>query len=236
MRRAAFAIVLASVAASGAAPASAELPSFIRGGMVELSYGNIGAYGYSVRSPVGSMAFDLGSGFVAQLDLGYVGYASGSISWNGYQAVHLGYEVAPGTAMGAFYARNFVSGGFSDTMWGIQAVHSLGDGGSLPGLRVEGYLARYESTTVADLALALPVARGLSVLAGYNYSGFLDGYHRMSLGAEYGFDSGLYLRGSVNRIAFSGSGETSVALALGYRFGQGSVFGTRRYFDIHPGL
>jgi hypothetical protein len=229
------ALVAVSLATVSAPAVAQSLPGF-QGATLRFDFASRLGQPYSTPNYSGSFAFSFG-GLVAQLDVGRVGYTGGGVNWDNTYALHLGYQLSADTVVGAFYAQDFCVTGFTNCQpyIGLQAVHQLAAGGSLPGARVEGFVGRYDRrATIIDIDLAVPVMNGLDLVAGVNFWRADGTYNRFSLGAQYAFDNGFLLRGAYNRITGDSSLST-VSLGLAYNLGSGAVFSPRRYHDIHRG-
>jgi len=231
----AAALVAVSLATVTAPAAAQSVPGFT-GATLRFDFASRLGQDYSTPNYSGQFAFGFGD-VVAQFDVGRVGYTSGGVIWDNTYAVHLGYQISAETVIGAFYAQDFCSPGFTDCdpFVGIQAVHHIGAGGSLPEARIEGYVARYDRrATIIDLDVAVPVMNGLDIVAGLNLWRTDGSYNRYSIGAQYAFGNGFLMRGAYNRIT-GGASINTVSLGLAYNFGSGAIFSPRRYHDIHRG-
>ena len=230
--------VALSVALLPAAPAAASGPGFggpgFIGGHVEFAYSTTFGNDYSILLPNGSASFGFGNGVIAQLDGGMIGY-SGTQEPLWHVAGHIGYQVNPALAVGAFLGRDWIGASSPDTFYGASVVYS-GGFGSLPSMRTEAFYSRYDGrATIIDLRTEIPVTSSIDFLAGANYGNWGNMFYGFHVGARYNFDWGGYARAMLFQQIYYSGPDTQIALAVGYRFGSGATFGQRNFHHYFPG-
>ncbi|SFS21133.1 porin [Yoonia litorea] len=180
----------------------------------------------------GSVEGRLNGQFIGQLDIASLSYSGSPSTFEDFTSatIHLGYEVSPGLAVGAYYVTESWNGGdFKYETAGVEVAYASGP------FAVDAATGAYRptkndtfETDFLRIDAAYEVIDGLDLVVDFTtYSDNFDTeLNIISYGARYTLDQGLY--GEVSWTTTSGDAEfDTLSVEVGYAFEGGTTFKPR---------
>ena len=209
------------------------------GANFEITYTATEDFASSQELIAGSAEISFGGPIGLQLDVvntSYEGFAdSGAFGFGG----HIVYEVSPTVVLGAYF---FTEDWTGDT-WNSYGVEGIFETGKITyeiavgAYQEAGDTAYFNFNAIATYHASdrFDVIAGALVSYWGDFGDAADIYNDFNIGARFTFDSGLYVSGAYNILAYDGSSDGSVSLGLGFDFGGGVTFSRRAYASLYPG-
>lgn len=239
MRFSAFAGAFALCALPLSAMPTAALAEFA-GGRVGVGHSfHLGATDEAKSSIDGQFEWAFGTNFRMQSDIGYSGlHALDDTALN--LTNHLGWTLANGGTIGAFYGWDKISG--TEDFYGVEYAGAVGTAD------LDTYIAMIDEPgsngTMAGIAARMPMNDALGLGASLDYmksAGVVDAT-RLGVTADYMLGAATQLKGELGRVSADDAGgsvsETYLKLGVDFKFGAngGPTFGTRSLLNVLPGL
>ena len=187
----------------------------------------------------GQFEWAFGSSFRMQTDIGYSGlHALDDKALN--LTNHLGFTLANGGTLGAFYGWDRISG--TEDFFGLEYAGDVG------AARIDSYVAMIDEPgsngRMAGIAARMQMndAMGLGASIDYMKSDGVADATRFGLSADYMLGASSRVKGELGRVSADDAGgsvdETYLKLGVDFKFGAngGPSFGTRSLLNALPGL
>jgi hypothetical protein len=191
----------------------------------------------------GSAEFGFGNGISTQLDLGTWYYEDDDDTDYWSAGLHLIYDITPQISAGAFYTFDRWNEQDYDNI-GVEAKFLAAVASARP-VEIEVFASHYStrddafpySFDAVGADASIDLGSGFSLNGGLLYADGDETQSAYKIGAEYALASGIRIGLESVRVEdreFSFSSFDAIGLTIGYDFGGGTTFGTRKWVDYFP--